>query len=203
MQKIALAGALAVLALAPDVAVAAEPSPGTPGHGRGYDWRGPYVGANVGYQRGSVGGSASRPSGVAGGVQGGYNWQTGQFVFGVETDLQASDADDMFAPWKFSNPWFGTWRGRAGLALNNVMLYGTLGLAYGTLHAQSTLTGFSESKTEVGWAAGGGLEVATFGNWTARAEYLYVNLGDRSYALTGSSHGIGSSYLRMGVNYRF
>ena len=65
------------------------------------------------------------PSGVAGGVQVGYNWQRGQFVFGGETDLQVSDADDRFASWKFSNPWFGTLRARAGFAMNNVLLYGT------------------------------------------------------------------------------
>ena len=59
--------------------------------------------------------------------------QFGQFVFGAETDLQVSGADDTFASWKFSNPWFGTLRGRAGVAMNNVMFYGTLGLAYGTL----------------------------------------------------------------------
>lgn len=203
MRKTVLAGALAALALASDVAVAAEASSYAPWRAGVYYWQGPYVGANLGFQWGSVGNSAARPAGVAGGVQGGYNWQFGQFVFGAETDLQVSDADDVFAPWKFSNPWFGTLRGRGGMALNNVMLYGTLGLAYGTLRAQSTPTGITESNTGLGWAAGFGLEVAMTGNWTARAEYLYVDLGDRSYALTGASHGIDSSFLRMGVNYRF
>ena len=70
-------------------------------------------------------------------MQGGVNWQIGQFVLGAETDFQLSDADDTFAPWKFSNPWFGTLRGRAGVALNNVMFYGTVGLAYGSLTAQN------------------------------------------------------------------
>ena len=36
--------------------------------------------------------------GIAGGIQVGYNWQSGQFVFGGETDLQLSGADDTFAP---------------------------------------------------------------------------------------------------------
>jgi outer membrane immunogenic protein len=203
MHKIVLASALAILGSVSNVAGAAELSTPAPWRGPIYGWQGAYLGANAGLQWGKVDNSPADPFGIAGGVQGGYNWQTGQFVFGAETDLQISDANDTFAPWKFSNPWFGTLRGRAGLALNNVMLYGTLGLAYGTLRAQNTLTGLSESKAEFGWAAGGGLEVAIFGNWTARAEYLYVNLGNRSYALTGASHGIGSSYLRMGVNYRF
>ncbi|MGB7717773.1 MAG: porin family protein, partial [Pseudolabrys sp.] len=70
------------------------------------------------------------PSGIAGGGQLGYNWQVGQFVFGAETDIQVSGADDTFAPWKFSNQWFGTLRGRAGYAINNVLLFASAGLAY-------------------------------------------------------------------------
>jgi outer membrane immunogenic protein len=181
----------------------AEAQSVSPWQASGYRWQGPYVGANVGYQWGAVDNSAARPSGVAGGVQGGYSWQNGQFVFGVEIDVQVSDADDRFALWKFANPWFGTLRGRAGVALNNVLFYGTLGLAYGTLRALSTATGIAETKAAIGWSAGGGLEVALMGNWSARAEYLYVDLGERAYVLTGANHGIGSSFLRMGVNYRF
>jgi outer membrane immunogenic protein len=125
-------------------------------------------------------------------------------VFGAEADIQLSGADDVFAPWKFSNPWFGTLRGRGGFLLNSTALfYGTVGLAYGTLRAQSTLTGVTESRTSVGWAVGAGVEVALTGNWTAKAEYLYVDLSERSYSLTGVTSGINANILRMGVNYRF
>ena len=55
---------------------------------------------------------------------------------------------------------------------------------------QNTLTGVSESRTSAGWAAGAGMEVALTGNWTARAEYLYVDLSSSAYALTGTNHGI-------------
>src|ERR1700693_1829707 len=79
-----------------------------------YNWVGPYIGANLGYQFGSATHSGASPGGIMGGAQAGYNWQIGQFVFGAETDLQLSGADDMFAAWKFSNPWFGPLRGRAG-----------------------------------------------------------------------------------------
>jgi outer membrane immunogenic protein len=41
------------------------------------------------------------------------------------------------------------------------------------------------------------------GNWTARVEYLYVDLSSSSFVLDGSSHGIQSNLLRLGVNYRF
>ena len=168
-----------------------------------YNWRGAYVGGNVGYQWGDVSHTGSNPSGAAGGAHAGYNAQFGQFVFGAETDLQASGANDTFAAWKFSNPWFGTVRARGGVAMNNMMFYGTLGLAYGTLKAQSTAFAATETRTGAGWSGGAGLEVALPGNWTARAEYLYVNLDERSFVLDNTTHGIVSNLLRMGVSYRF
>jgi outer membrane immunogenic protein len=166
-----------------------------------YSWMGPYLGFNIGYQWGVTTNNPTRPNGFAGGVQGGYNYQSGQFVVGGETDLQLSGADDRFAPWKFANPWFGTMRGRAGVALNNVLLYGTGGLAYGGSRGQ--IGGATESRTHIGWAAGLGIEVGITPNWSAKAEYLYVDLNDRSYAITGTVNGIESNLLRFGVNYRF
>jgi len=166
-----------------------------------YSWTGFYAGLNLGYQWGKVTSSSIDPSGIAGGGQIGYNWQTGQFVFGVETDIQASAANDTFAPYKFSNPWFGTLRGRAGYAINNVLLYGTAGLAYGNLDGQ--LNSLDENKTLVGWAAGLGMEVGFTPNWSAKVEYLYMDLGSRAYTITGVDNGLQSSYLRFGVNYHF
>jgi len=192
---LSLAVALAALASSAD----AQYGPQT---GRA-SWQGPYVGANLGYLWGSVNGSSSKPNGFAGGAQTGYNWQSGQLVFGAEADIQLSGAEDTFAPWKFSNPWFGTVRGRAGFAMSNILLYGTAGLAYGSLRAQSTLTGVSETKTLPGWAIGAGVEVALNTNWSARAEYLYVDLSERSYSLTGTKNAFETSLLRFGVNYRF
>src|SRR4051812_11966510 len=74
-------------------------------------WQGPYVGANLGYQWSAITGNPARPSGLTGGAQAGYNWQSNQLVLGAEADIQFSSANDTFAPWKFSNPWFGTLRG--------------------------------------------------------------------------------------------
>ena len=204
MLKTVFAAVLAALSLVSSAALAADVLPySSPARSGGYYWQGPYVGANLGYQWGSTTNNSTNPSGVAGGLQGGYNWQIGQFVFGGETDVQLSTADDVFAPWKFSNPWFGTLRLRAGLAMNNVLFYGTVGLAYGTLKAQIAATGVHESRTSAGWTGGIGLEVGLVGNWTAKAEYLYVDLSDRSFSLTGSDHGFESNLLRVGVNYRF
>ena len=120
---------------------------------RSYSWAGPYLGATAGLRMGrgdEQSDQAVRPRGRHRG------WLQlaviGQFVFGGETDIQLSGADDTFAPWKFSNPWFGTLRARGGIAFNNVPLFGTAGLAYGNLRAETA--GLTESNTSIGWTAG-------------------------------------------------
>lgn len=166
-----------------------------------YNWNGFYAGLNIGYEWGKVTNSGFNPGGVAGGGQLGYNWQIGQFVLGGETDVQASAADDTFAPYKFSNPWFGTLRGRAGFAINNVLLFATAGLAYGDLKAE--LGNLEESKTLVGWTGGVGMEVGFTPSWSAKVEYLYMDLGSRTYTITGVDNGLHASFLRLGLNYHF
>jgi outer membrane immunogenic protein len=204
MKKTLYAAVLAAGLAAAGTAAAADlrPAPYAPIAQSGlYNWSGAYAGLNLGYEWGTVTNSALNPSGIAGGGQIGYNWQTGQFVFGAETDLQLSGADDTFAPFKFSNPWFGTLRGRAGVAFNNVLLYATLGLAYGDLKVQSAA--IDETRTEVGWTGGVGLEYGFAPNWSARVEYLYLDLGSRGFTLTGTNNGLQANLLRFGVNYHF
>jgi outer membrane immunogenic protein len=166
-----------------------------------YNWGGGYAGLNVGYEWGRITNSSISPSGLEGGLQAGYNWQSGQFVFGGETDIQVTGADDTFAPWKFANPWFGTLRGRAGYAMNNVLFYGTFGLAYGQL--KGTFLGLDESKTHVGWAGGLGMEVGFTPNWSAKIEYLYMDLSNRAYSITGTTNGFETNMVRFGINYHF
>ncbi len=194
-------GGTAAIAMFAGGANAADLPYGAPGPMSPYAWSGPYVGGNLGYQWGNTIRNPTSPWGIAGGVQGGYNWQTGAFVFGAEADLAASAARDTFAPWKFANPWFGTLRGRVGYGFNNVLIYATLGFAFGG--GEATVGGVSESKTHAGWAAGGGMEVGLTARWSARVEYLFIDLADRPYVLTGTSNGFESSLLRFGVNYRF
>lgn len=206
MKKAILALTLAATAtsgaaMAADIARGPSPYYSAPAQGAYYNWGGAYAGVNVGYQWGSVSNTSTNPSGLEGGLTGGYNWQNGQFVYGVETDLQISGADDTFAPYKFSNPWFGTLRGRGGIAMNNVLFYGTVGLAYGGLKGENA--GLSESKTEIGWTAGLGAEVGFTPNWSAKLEYLYADLSNRTYSVTGTENGLSSSFVRIGVNYHF
>ena len=171
-----------------------------------YSWAGPYLGGNLGYAWGSVDNNPTKPSGFEIGAQAGYNWQTGPWVFGVEGDLEATGASDTasdrFAFWKFSNPWFGTVRGRAGYAFNNVLFYGTAGLAFGELDGQ-TFFGRSESHTTAGWTAGVGAEFGLTQNWTAKIEYLYVDLADENFSITGVPNGYRFGLVRAGLNYHF
>jgi outer membrane immunogenic protein len=164
-------------------------------------WYGAYAGFNVGYEWGSVASLPLNPSGIVGGVQAGYNWQSGQFMLGAETDMQLAEASDTFAAYQFSNPWFGTLRWRAGLALSSVLFYATAGLAYGG--TKLNFAGLTETHTDLGWAAGAGIEVGFAPAWSAKAEYLYYDLGNQTYLLTGISNGFTSGVVRLGINYHF
>lgn len=118
--------------------------------------------------------------------------------------------------------WFGTVRGRIGfLAIPQVLFYATGGFAYGEVDSKETIglaapQAFSQSNTSVGWTVGAGVEGAIGGNWTARLEYLYVDLSkvSGSFATTQAAFGGGaiiSSYssrvtdniVRVGINYKF
>ena len=166
-----------------------------------YSWVGPYIGANLGYGWGDITNNPTKPSGVLGGVQAGYNWQSGAWVFGLEGDVQINGADDTFAPWKFSNPWFGTARGRVGYAFNNFLVYGTGGLAFGEVSGQNFF--LTENHGSIGWTAGAGVEMALNKNWSAKAEYLYVDLSDKNFTITGLPNGYQFGVIRLGVNYHF
>ena len=115
-------------------------------------------------------------------------------------------------------PWFGTVRGRVGfLPAPNWLIYGTGGLAYGEVDTNTTLTvgtlGVSNNfdTTRLGWTAGGGVEALLSRNWSAKVEYLYVDLGSFSNTFTGlgtftpatlSTH-VTDNIVRAGLNYHF
>jgi outer membrane immunogenic protein len=185
-------------------------------------------------------------NGVIGGGQIGYNWQSSNWLFGLEADIQGSgergssstvcvacadDGTNITSTLKQKLDWFGTLRGRAGILVTpTVLLYGTGGLAYGDVKTGGSVTGNNvqgvpitvafpgTSSVRTGWTAGAGVEGQISGNWTAKLEYLYMDLGTVSagpIALTGilvpvrttaaasySSH-FTDNILRVGVNYHF
>ena len=209
MKRFLLAASIAIAAAAGGVASAADLGPqpyySTPSQSasRIYNWAGFYAGANIGYAWGAVSNASPDPSGVIGGAQGGFNWQQGQFVYGLEGEIGFSGADDTFAAYKFANPWFGTARGRLGYAFGNILAYATGGLAFGDLVATSTATNVDETKTEIGWTLGVGGEYGFAPNWSAKVEYLYMDLGNRNFATTGADNGYSASLFRVGLNYHF
>lgn len=207
MKIQAIAGpAVAGLAMLGALAVPAGAAEMNSGYGYGYaaaqppmSWTGFYIGANAGWGWGSSG--SYSPSGFVGGLQAGYNWQFAgsPFVVGIETDFNWTGLSDG----AFSNTYIGTVRARAGFAFERIMAYGTLGFAYG--QGQYEVWGLSNSQTQTGWTIGAGAEYALDRNWSARAEYLYVDLGSSTYSsvVGPASLGFDGNILRAGMNYRF
>jgi outer membrane immunogenic protein len=179
------------------------------------------------------------PKGVLGGVQAGYNWQAGRFVLGVEADIQAADikGDVVVTPIIQNNGtpfpsgflsahqrinWFGTARVRGGItATDRLLLYVTGGLAYGDVDyaAQTDFRPVGTAaypaaftRTKVGWTAGAGGEWAFAQNWSAKVEYLYMDLGNESTIANpivvlpfqvGYTWKTQEHIARVGVNYKF
>lgn len=201
----ALLGAFVALtapAAAADMAARWGQFPKEPTPASGYSWAGAYFGLNFGAQSlHPAGPDGDRAIGPAAGAQAGYTWQFGRFVLGSEGDLQLSGAEAKFASYQFSNPWFGSLRGRAGFAVNNVLFYTTAGLGFGGLRSQLGM--LTERRSQLGWTAGAGMELGLAARLSARAEYLLMDLSDRALVLTGPPNGLEARLLRLGVNYRF
>ena len=185
-------------------------------------WSGFYAGINGGYGWGTqtrepaAGGAETlnNTSGWALGGQAGYNMDMGGFVIGAEADLQWSSigySEDVPGVGSFKSgiDFFGTVRGRAGMAFGAVIPYVTGGFAAGRGTASLTDPGnvvTSQSATHTGWTVGGGLEAKATENVTFKAEYLYVDLGTQTYnGLPVGNLDITQrfSVIRAGVNYKF
>jgi outer membrane immunogenic protein len=182
-----------------------------------YNWTGFYLGINGGGGWGHSNWDTSAASiGISGGVAGGtagYNWQFGNAVLGLEADVDwanlkgTSSSALCPAGCTTSDTWLSTVRGRAGYAFGGVLPYVTGGLAMGDIRA--TTPGFAgASSSNAGWTVGGGIEFALPGNWSAKAEYLHVDLG--SFNCGANCNGLPTdnvsmhdNVVRAGVNYRF
>jgi outer membrane immunogenic protein len=180
----------------------------------------------------------TQPSGVVGGAQAGYNWQIGALVTGVEADIQGSGVkgsarapqislttglpiDGTLNTSELKLSWFGTVRGRLGVTVTpDLLLYGTGGLAYGQVDASGTanpnqnsiISQAAVSLAKTGWTAGAGAEWKFAPNWSARLEYLYVDLGNKSAVGSDAQHPnfaveytwhTQENIVRAGVNYHF
>jgi outer membrane immunogenic protein len=185
-----------------------------------YNWTGFYVGVNGGGGWGQSNwdapGVATGDFNLSGGLVGGtlgYNYQVGQAVFGIEGDIdwssiKGSSTTNCPLGCETRNSWLGTVRGRLGYAFDRFMPYVTGGVAFGDIKATANGLG-SQTSTNAGWTVGAGVEAALVGNWTAKVEYLYVDLGSFNCSLGACSTTVTpdvdfrSHLVRAGINYRF
>lgn len=89
---LAAASAVSMISAARATDVASAPYYTAPAPVSAYSWIGPYIGGTLGYEWGTVDNNPTRPNGVAGGFEAGFNWQHGNFVYGAEADIQLSSA---------------------------------------------------------------------------------------------------------------
>ena len=146
MKKVLLASACLFALAAPASAadLAARPYTKAPvAMASVYNWTGFYLGIVGGGAWEDGSGDPKMKGGFVGGTAG-YNWQTGNVVFGVEADGAWADVSASADRRHCSFPAFGvvtatvssktdamgTVRGRIGYAVNNVLLYGTGGYAW-------------------------------------------------------------------------
>jgi outer membrane immunogenic protein len=240
--------AFAQIALAADLPIKAMVHPVAP---TVYNWTGCYIGLNAGGVWGhsdvttnliganangpgiaAAGSPSFDPSGFTGGGQVGCNWQTGNFVLGLEADFgyfglksdQTATTPFTFGGGTFTTSnsvktdWLFTARPRLGYAWDNFLLYVTGGLAVTQIKYATTFTDTfadfetaSLSTTRAGWTVGGGVEYGFSRNWTAKVEYLYSDFGTVSTSGTCCSGTVTFTHdvklttnvLRAGINYRF
>jgi outer membrane immunogenic protein len=190
-----------------------------------FSWTGFYVGVNGGYGFGrsswsdqTVGADSGRfnTHGALLGGQLGYNWQLGSVVFGIETDADWTNLTgsgvggvclaDGGGACQTKQDWFGTTRGRIGYAFGRWLPYVTGGAAYGDIKALQ-LNGTSAT-TKLGWTAGAGLEYSIDRNWSAKVEYLHLDLGTAGFF--SAANGVSAllapakdNLVRAGINYHW
>jgi outer membrane immunogenic protein len=180
-------------------------------------WAGAYAGLNAGYGWGRTavtapGFGAANPSGGLGGLHAGYNWQANNIVYGVEGDLNLNWAQNTstFASGYAINShptWVSSLRGRLGYAFDNVMVYGTLGLALTntnfTLQQPATYTQLTE--TQFGYVVGLGAEYKLAPQASVRLEALHYGFADKNLNYGSAITPLSSSLntVRAGLTFHF
>src|SRR5437899_11171789 len=225
-SRLGRAAALATALMAPIPAFADEPG----GPRSGF-----YFGGHVAYMFGSANAALGDPTGIAsaggvtgygaffGGVQAGYEqYFASRLMLGVELDASFPSAQDLSQVLSYRATGTGTaneqleylasLRGRAGYALGSWTPFVTGGIAWAsTRYSRTDLTTGNEdaspSNIRLGYGLGGGLDYRLDQRWSARAEYLYTNLGLTGFAFASAPARYDSQYdlhrFRVGLNYKF
>jgi outer membrane immunogenic protein len=188
-------------------------------------------GTNNGVPNGTAG-VVKVESDLSGGLIGGTlgcNYQVDRWVFGIEGDgsWSGETGSSFLIPPTFNNffkedisqSWMATIRGRIGYAVTpTVLLYGTAGGAFADLNIHEfnpsavggNFIGATETHQFSGWTAGAGVEWGFAPHWSAKVEYLYMDLGRQNYFATTAtgcctfqSTHLTDNIVRAGINYRF
>ncbi len=229
MKRMLIAGAFA-LAAGGQALAADMPMPGPPPLPPAtylpvvpfYSWTGFYLGINGGGAFGTSNWTDPafaatgnfNPSGFLIGGTLGANYQIGSFVIGLEGDGDWMNLNGttfntscVGVGCETKSDWLATVRGRAGYAWDRVLFYGTGGAAFANVQASAGAFPFSSS-TQVGWTAGAGIEYAFAPSWTAKVEYLFVDLANASCGAgncggTTTTVSLTENVIRAGINYKF
>ena len=188
------------------------------------NWAGAYLGLNAGYGFGSsqwtlglLGTSVFDTSGFLFGGTVGFNYPISVVMIGLEGDVDwsglsgsagncAVNASGAAAACQTKNNLLGTARARVGYALDRTLIYVTGGAAIAPVQAGLNPPSTFDSATKLGCA---GAEFAFCGNWSAKVEYLYIDLAMSSCSTAancgtaaGSSVAFTENVVRGGFNYR-
>lgn len=199
--------ALSGVAIAADVPVRAPQQVYTKAAPAAWSWEGQYIGIHGGYMDATNDATSAaafefNPSGGYGGLQFGYlhhlsrNW-----VIGYEVDVSFGDINGAGPASNNNIEFFGTARTRLGYAQGPWLFYGTAGLAWA--QTELVFAAASVDRSQVGYAIGAGVEYALSRNWSAKFEYLYMDLGDTASTGAVLTTDLTAHTVRLGLNYRF
>lgn len=176
-----------------------------------YNWTGFYAGGLIGGVKANfTNGAAAGPGGDAGGftigAQAGYNYQINtSWAVGIEADVSYQDVGAKTSGnGSFDEDWMGTLRLRGGYTFSRYFVYATAGVALTSRDASVTGAGSGDDSV-AGFTGGFGVEGKFNDRWSAKLEYLYVDVPkDRFTAggvgvIGGSNNHVG----RIGLNYHF
>ncbi len=242
MRRLLVSAALGLVALASaaraaDLGVAAPTY--SPSSAVTYNWNGFYLGLEGGGNWGNsqhffddpsnpalIGLAQTAGIDLSGGLFGGtvgYNYQLGPLLLGLEDDMSWTNqrgSAGLIAPFNqketftTDESWIATLRGRAGIAWNRWLFFGTGGaaLAGEGINLCDPIHGCgSQSSVVAGWTAGGGAEFAFSRHWSFKLEYLHADFGSHYYSITPNNGGhfasrqvsLDDNIVRVGLNYKF
>jgi outer membrane immunogenic protein len=152
------------------------------------------------------------------GIEGDFDWFANNNNSGGGTAIATGLVPGSFVQGSNNGRWLTTLTGRAGLAADRLLVYMKAGGAWvgsNNVTLTNLPTGASVSigngNTNTGWVAGAGLEWAFANNWTAKFEYDYVGLSDKSITVTIPTVGADTfstnsrnvQMVTVGINYLF